>query len=146
MDILTEVTLLALGYVLFSVVVQRLLVPMVQMFEMQETIKVKTKELNDLIKNHATENQIAEKQKEVTTLLSTNMRVQLKPMLVILPIFYILFYYVFPMVFPTNPNVVFLSYTLSYKTYFILIALIAGILASLGTSLYYKIMKLRKTV
>lgn len=129
-----EITAIAIIYVLFSVYVQRRLVDMKHMQEVQETIKAKSKELNEMTKSKVSNDVLMAKQKEITTLLGQSMRSQLKPMFVILPIFFVVYYLVFPAVFTTNPNVTvpILAWTLNYKSYFIGVAFIVGIILSFG--------------
>ncbi len=127
-----EITAIAIIYVVFSVSAQRKLVDMKHMQEVQETIKQKSKELNEMVKAKADQEKLALKQKEITTLLGQSMRSQLKPMFVVLPIFFVVYYLVFPAVFTTNPNITVpvLSMTLNYRTYFIAVAFVAGLLLS----------------
>ncbi len=125
-----EVTIAAVVYVLFSVSVQRKLVNTKEVMVKQNVIKEKSKELNELVKSKASQEAMMAKQKEITSLLGESMRSQLKPMFVILPIFFLFYYLVFPAVFPTNPNIHFLSMTLNYKSYFVLVAFVAGIVVS----------------
>jgi uncharacterized membrane protein (DUF106 family) len=137
------ITALAIVYVIFSVTMQRKLTNPSRTQEIQKLIKDKSKELNDLAKGGASQEQMAKKQKEVTTLLSESMRSQMKPMFVILPIFFIMFYVVFPAVFPADLKVDFLSAPWDYKSYFIMVSFVVGIATSLGMSVYDK-MRLAK--
>lgn len=132
-----EITMVALVYVVFSVVVQRKLVDMKRMQEVQEIIKGKSKELNELSKNKASQDVLMAKQKEITSLLGQSMKSQLKPMFVVLPIFFVVYYLVFPAVFTTNPSVTvpIISMTLNYKSYFIAVAFVAGIILSMALML-----------
>jgi uncharacterized membrane protein (DUF106 family) len=125
-----EITVIAVVYVLFSVFVQRKLIDMRRMREVQETIKAKSKELNDMVKQKASQEIMMAKQKEITSLLGQSMRSQLKPMFVVLPIFFVMYYLIFPAVFATNPNVTvpILSMTVNYKTYFIALAFVLGLI------------------
>lgn len=136
-----EVTILALAYVAFSITMQRKLTNPKRTYEIQREIQEKTKELNEMSKNKASPDQLAKKQKEVTTLLSESMRSQMKPMFVILPIFFVVFYLVFPAAFPSNPNVTVpvVSWTLNYKTYFIAVSFVLGFVLSMGLMLNDKI-------
>lgn len=134
-----EVTIIAIAYVIVSLTMQRKLVNPKLVYETQQVIKVKTKELNELSKNKASQDQLSAKQKEITTLLSQSMRSQLKPMFVVLPFFIVLYYVLFPMAFPSDPNITFLSMTFGYRSYFILVAFVAGIVSSTGIGVYDKI-------
>ena len=136
-----ELTVFAIVYVLFSVGVQRKLVDMRAMQEVQEVIKAKSKELNDMSKSGASQEKLAEKQKEITSLLGQSMKSQLKPMIVVLPIFFVVYYLIFPAVFTTNPNITLplLGWSINYKTYFIAVAFVAGMALSLGLMLNDKL-------
>ena len=136
-----EVTILALVYVAFSVTTQRKLVNPKRTFEIQREIQVKTKELNEMVKNKASQDLLAKKQKEITGMLSESMRSQMKPMFVILPIFFVLFYLVFPAVFASNPNVTVpvLSMTFNYKTYFIIVSFVLGFALSTSLMIYDRV-------
>jgi hypothetical protein len=134
----------ALAYVAFSVKVQRKLTNPARNYEIQNMIKEKSKELNELAKNRASQELMDKKQKEVTTLLSESMRSQMKPMFVILPFFFIMFYVVFPAVFPADLKVDFMSAQWDYKSYFIMLAFVFGIVLSVGMSLYDKVKMARK--
>ncbi len=125
-----EITVIAVVYVLFSVFTQRKLIDMKRMQEVQEVIKAKSKELNDMAKQRVSQEVLMAKQKEITTLLGQSMKSQLKPMFVVLPIFFVMYYLVFPAVFVTNPNVTvpIISMTMNYKSYFILVAFVLGLL------------------
>ncbi len=127
-----EVTIAAAIYVLFSVGMQRKLVDMKGMAAKQNIIKEKSKELNELVKNKASQEMLSAKQKEITSLLGESMKSQMKPMFVILPVFFVFYYLVFPSIFPTNPNVSILSFTLNYKSYFVAVAFVLGLVLSGG--------------
>jgi uncharacterized membrane protein (DUF106 family) len=133
------VTAIAIAYVAFSVTAQRKLTNPKRTYEIQQVIKDKTKELNEMSKNKASQEQMAKKQKEITGLLSESMRSQMKPMFVILPVFFIMFYVVFPAIFPTNPNVSVLSMDFDYKTYFILVSFVLGFVLSMSLMIYDKV-------
>lgn len=128
-----EVTIVAVAYVIFSVLMQRKLTNVKRTYEVQEIIQAKSKELNELAKNKASQDVLAAKQKEITSLLGESMRSQFKPMFVILPIFFILFYWAFPVAYPSNPSVTvpMLGMSFNYKTYFIIVAFVLGFLFSM---------------
>lgn len=124
------ITLAAVAYVLLSVFLQRKLVNMRRVSEVQEIIKKKTKELTDMSKGGADQAALSAKQKEITSLLSESMRSQLKPMFVVLPLFLLLYYLVLPAVFPPPLNVSVFSMTLDYRAYFIMVSFILGFVLS----------------
>lgn len=126
-----ELAVIAVVYVLFSMFLQRKIVDMKRMRKVQELIKTKSKELNDMAKNQASKETLEAKQKEVTELLGQSMKSSFKPLFVVLPIFFVLYYLLLPAAFPHNLTFTlpFLS-TVSYQTYFIVIAFIVGIVLS----------------
>ncbi len=121
-------------YVVFSIYLQRRLVNPTKMREIQETIKIKTKELTELSKSKANPEILAQKQKEIMPLLNESMKMQFKPMLVILPIFIILYYVVLPLAF--HGTVSFFSLKMNYQLFFVLFSFLFGIAASVAVSLY----------
>ncbi|MGC9037113.1 MAG: EMC3/TMCO1 family protein [Candidatus Micrarchaeia archaeon] len=133
---LVAIALIAIAalYVVFSVYLQRKLVNPARLREVQETIKTKTKELNELSKSNAGAEVLAQKQKELMPLLNETMKMQFKPMLVILPIFIILYYLLLPLAF--HGTVSFFSIKMSYQLFFILFSFAFGIIASIAVSLH----------
>jgi uncharacterized membrane protein (DUF106 family) len=130
LEISVAITIAAIAYVLLSVFLQRRLVNMKRVYEVQEIIKRKTKELTDMGKAGADQAALAAKQKEITGLLSESMKSQLKPMFVVLPLFLVLYYLVLPAVFPPPLSVSLFSMTLDYRAYFILVSFVLGFVLS----------------
>ncbi|MEM0074297.1 MAG: DUF2208 family protein [Candidatus Micrarchaeaceae archaeon] len=134
----------AAAYVVFSIFLQRKLGNPKRLREIQNTIKAKSKELTELSKNHADPATLAAKQKELTPLLSETMKIQFKPLLVVLPIFIIIYYAILPMLVAPGTTVSLFSFTLSYQLYFIVFSFIFGIVASVAVSLYDKKLQRRE--
>ncbi|MGA3020797.1 MAG: EMC3/TMCO1 family protein [Candidatus Micrarchaeales archaeon] len=126
-----EITIIALVYVIFSISTQRKLINPKRNYEIQDAIKQKSKELSELSRNKASQEQLLAKQREVTALLSESMKSQLKPMFVILPIFFVMYYVLFPAIFPSDSTVTLLSMKFDYKTYFIILAFVFGLALSI---------------
>jgi len=123
-------------YVALSVFLQRKLANPKRMREIQEIIKQKSKELTELSKANADKDLLMSKQKELTPLLAESMKLQFKPMLVILPIFIVIYYIFLPMLFVHPGTLQFLSFKLSYQTYFIVYAVLLGFIASAVVMIY----------
>lgn len=139
MDLLgIEVTVVAVAYVVLSVILQRKLANPRRTYEVQDIIKKKTNELTELSKNKADQAVLAAKQKEITGLLSESMKSSMKPMFVVLPIFLVLYYLVFPNVFSPTLTVQLFSWNLGYKTYFVVIAFVLGFVISTSLMVYDK--------
>jgi uncharacterized membrane protein (DUF106 family) len=135
-----EITIIGVLYSIFAIAVQRKLIDTKRLYEMQDVIKAKSKELNDLVKNKASEETLALKQKEITGLLGESMRSSFKPMFVILPIFLVIYYLIFPVVFPTKASITVpvISMTFSFNTYFIIITFVSGMVLSMALMAYDK--------
>ncbi len=146
--ILEIITLVAVAYVLVSVFLQRRLVNMKRVYEVQDLIKKKTNELTELGKGGADQAAMAAKQKEITGLLSESMKSQLKPMFVVLPLFLVLYYLVMPVFFASTLSVSLFSITLNYRSYFILVSFVLGFALSTSLMLRDRMMakKLAKTI
>ena len=133
-----EITVIAVAYVAFSVLLQRKLIDTKRMRKIQAEIKEKSKELTDLSKAKADTAQLMAKQKEVTALMGESMKSSFKPTLVIFPVFIVLYYLVFPAVFKADATVtipIILS-TVGYKYYFFLVTLALGLASSVVILLY----------
>lgn len=92
------IVVIALLYTLLSVGLQRKLSNPVRQQEVQLKMNAISKELNAMIKSNAPKEQIAAKQKEIMPLMSESMRAQFKPMLIILPLFFVVYYALVPMI------------------------------------------------
>ncbi|MGC8669674.1 MAG: EMC3/TMCO1 family protein [Candidatus Micrarchaeia archaeon] len=91
------IVVVALLYTLLSVGIQRKLSNPVHLQEIQLKMNSLSKELNTLIKSNAPKEQIAQKQKEVMPLMGESMKAQIKPMIIILPLFIVVYYTLIPM-------------------------------------------------
>ncbi len=133
----------AVAYVAFSVFMQRKLVNMKRLRELQVAIKKKSNELNELARSHGDPQLLMAKQREIMPLLSESMKLQLKPMLVILPILLVI-YYVFMPLFIPNIKLDMLGMALTAQEFFIVFTVIFGLVASVITLFYEK--KMQKKV
>ncbi len=134
----TIIIAFAIAYTLFSVALQRKLVNMQRVYEIQDVMKQKTKELTEMSKNNAGVNELKAKQAELMKLTSESMKNQIKPMIVIFPIFIVVYYLLLPMFLPalgitagsTIASV--FSIKLNYRSLFILALFISGFVSSFG--------------
>lgn len=134
-----ELLIIAAGvmYVAATIVLQRKLVNPRRQQELQEQIQNISKELTAMIKANASKEEIAKKQGEVTPLMMESMKMSFKPMLVVLPLFFVVWLVVLP-AFLHNYS----SYTvnfiepLHYKGLFFVTALILGLVVSITLMLY----------
>ncbi len=136
---------IAILYVSFSVFAQRRIANYKRIKEIKKEMDAKMKELRAFEKDVSKE--IVElKQKEITELASESMKHQIKPTLIILPIFFLLFYVLLPMLFPATLTVTVLSYTLPYKTFFIAASFVLGMLSSILLAAYERVTAKKQAV
>lgn len=135
--IAVELGIGALLYILLSLLLQRKFGNPMRLAEIQTIMNKKYKELTELSKT-ADQALLSAKQKEITPLMSEMMKIQYKPMFVVMPVFLVIYYLILPALFPTSPTVQLLSFTLSYKNYFIAVSFVAGLALSLCVSAYDK--------
>jgi uncharacterized membrane protein (DUF106 family) len=126
------VGVIAVVYTLTSFILQRKLANMKKVYEMQAIIKAKTKELTELTKKGVPSAELAQKQKEVMSLASESMMHQMKPMIIILPLFFIVFYLLLPAVVPPKTIINIGTYKFAYTTFFIIIVFVLGVLLSIS--------------
>jgi uncharacterized membrane protein (DUF106 family) len=133
-NIALAILLLGIGYATFALKVQRTLTSPKKTREIQQKIKVLTKELNEMAKRNE---DITEKQKELMPLLNESMKTQMKGMFVILPVFFLVYYAMLPMVFNPIAQEAFtiFSIPLAYGTLFIVGAVIFGLVLGLFVSM-----------
>ncbi|MFP3288869.1 MAG: EMC3/TMCO1 family protein [Candidatus Micrarchaeota archaeon] len=129
------IVLIALLYTLFSFVIQRKMANMKKVYEIQEIIKQKSKELSDMVKNGAKNEELMLKQREVMSLASESMINQMKPMIIILPLFLVVYYWLLPLIFPTHPQVIIDGIKFAYNTFFIIVVFIFGLILSFSVML-----------
>lgn len=143
--IILELVLIAIVYVTFSVFVQRKLANYKRIKEIKKEMDIKMKELRTMGSN--VQKEVMDlKQKEITALASESMRHQIKPTLIILPIFFVLYYVALPMFFPATFSVTVLSYTLSYKTFFIAVSFVLGLMSTVILAAYERMVAKRQQV
>ncbi len=136
---LVALSIIAIGvaYALFSVVLQRKLVDPKRMREIQSKVSQLSKELNAMIKSNAAKEEISKKQSELMPLMSENMKKQFKPMIIILPIFFLVYYVLLGALFGgvANQTIYFLM-PLHYKGLFFATVLILGFASSIFILIY----------
>jgi len=106
------------------------------MYDVQESLKAKSNELAEMGKKGTDQQLMLAKQKEITSLLSESMKSQFKPIFVIIPIFLVLYYLALPNLFPSSAMVTFFSMTMNYRSYFILVSFVLGLIFSTGVMIY----------
>ncbi len=87
---------MAVAYTLISIFAQRKLTNPKRMREIQYKAKMMQKEMNEMMKNKASQEELMAKQKEFMPLMGEQMKNSMKPMLVILPLLLIVYYVIMP--------------------------------------------------
>lgn len=90
------IIVMALIYTAISIAAQRLLANTKRMREIQAKVLVMQKEMNEMLKSNATQEQLMAKQREFMPLVGEQMKNSMKPMFVILPLLLITYYLVIP--------------------------------------------------
>jgi uncharacterized membrane protein (DUF106 family) len=87
---------IAIAYTAVSILAQRLLTNPKRMREIQYKVKIMQKDMNEMMKNKASQEELMAKQKEFMPLMGEQMKNSMKPMLVILPLLIITYYLILP--------------------------------------------------
>lgn len=90
------VIVIAVAYTAISILAQRKLTNPKRMREIQYRAKVMQKEMNEMLKNKAPQEELMAKQKEFMPLMGEQLKSSMKPMLVILPLLLIVYYVIMP--------------------------------------------------
>lgn len=111
-----------------------------RMRQIQTKIQEVSKELNKLIKEKAPNDEISKKQKEVMPLVTKSLKLQIKPMFIIFPIFILIYYILLPALFKpmTSDTISLFSYNLNYQSFFFVIVFGLGIISSIIILIYDK--------
>jgi uncharacterized membrane protein (DUF106 family) len=146
MPLIIAISIVVIGaaYTGLSILLQRKLNNPKRMRELQHLAKYHTAELNKLVKANAPKEHIDAKQKELYPVMSETMRRQMKPMLVIFPVFILMYYLVLPHIFVNNLTTFYhfsifgAQEQLGLKGIFFYTVLILGFAGSMGILLYDK--------
>ncbi len=123
-------------YAIFSVIVQRKLSNIDKMYELRARMSQHTKELMEMTKTNAPKEKISAKQKDLTNTSMESMKNQMKPMLIVLPIFAVVYYLLIPTVFSNSGILIsILGFTLNYQLLFIVVTFLSGIVLSITFSM-----------
>jgi uncharacterized membrane protein (DUF106 family) len=134
--IILEITLIAVVYALSVVLLQRKLTNIDRMYEIRARMNDKTKRLTNLVKNNASKEEISQEQKELMDISTESMKLQLKPLLVVFPMFLLLYYVLLPKFFNMSTTLSIDSFTLSYHTFFVILLFVIGLIFSTSFSIY----------
>jgi membrane protein insertase Oxa1/YidC/SpoIIIJ len=135
------IVVIAVAYSMGSLTLQRKLANPKKMREIQARVKEHTKKLNEMVKSGAPKEEIMAKNKEVMPLVMESTKHQMKPMIVILPIFLLLYdvlllYMATSMGFSTTTiNFIF---TMNYQLFFFAVVFIVGMITTVFVMIYDK--------
>jgi uncharacterized membrane protein (DUF106 family) len=90
------VIVIAVVYTAVSILAQRKLSNPKRMREIQYKAKMMQKEMNEMLKNKAPQEQLMAKQKEFMPLMGEQLKSSMKPMMVILPLLLVVYYVLMP--------------------------------------------------
>lgn len=131
-----ELVAVAVAYSLLLVIIQRILINVDKMYELRAHMNKHQTHLMKMVKENASKEEIAEKQKALMAISSESMKMQFKPMLLTLPLYAVLYYLVLPHYFSAVPNITLFSITLSYRLLFIVASIILTLVLQQLISLY----------
>lgn len=126
---------IAVTYAIGSLAMQRKLSHPKKQRDLQARLNALSKELNAMVKAKAPQEQIMAKQKELMPLMSASMKTQFKPMLVILPLFFIVYYAFLPW-FAGSMGLGSTTNVGMVKTLFFIVVFVLGIVSSVVVLLY----------
>lgn len=137
---LIVVVAVAIAYAAGALLLQRKLTNPKRMREIQRRLKVHTKMLNEMVKSGAPKDAIAAKQGEVMPLFSESMKSQMKPLLVVLPLFIVLYYALLPLLISSmgasGSTINFILPDLTYENFFFVVVFIIGMALSISVMVY----------
>jgi uncharacterized membrane protein (DUF106 family) len=137
---LVVVIAVAIAYAAGALLLQRRLTNPKRMREIQRRLKEHSKNLSEMVKSGAPKETIAAKQKEVMPLFSESMRSQMKPLLVVLPLFIVLYYALLPLLIggmgASSSTISFIFPNLTYENFFFIVVFIFGMSLSIGVMVY----------
>ena len=134
------IVIIAVAYIVTTLVIQRKATDTKKMRSVQLQIQEITKQLNEMIKNKAPNEEISKKQKEIMPLVTSSLKMQLKPMFMIFPLFILIYYILLPHLFGqySKDTVTLFSFQLNYLMFFFAIVFLLGIISSIGILIYDK--------
>lgn len=129
-------------YTIGAAVVQRKLTNPKKNREMQDQIKIYSKEINELIKKNAPKEEISAKQSQMMPLVRQSMTANLKSTIVLIPSFLVVYYLIVPWLFGGlgTSTIAFsigsYNVSLEYKGLFFVCVFVLGITTSIGIMIY----------
>ncbi|MEM0150127.1 MAG: EMC3/TMCO1 family protein [Candidatus Micrarchaeaceae archaeon] len=139
--VIALIIVIAVAYSIGSLALQRKLANPKKMREIQARVKEHTKKLNEMVKGGASKEEIMAKNKEVMPLVMESTKHQMKPLIVILPIFLLLYDVLLPYMATSmgfSKSTVDFIFTMNYQYFFFAIVFIVGMISTVVVMLYDK--------
>ncbi len=144
MPLSAEIYIIALGivYTAFATTLQRKLSNPKKVRELQERIKVHSKELNEMMKNNVPKEDLMKKQGEMMPLVKESMMSNMKATFVLIPTFLLVYYLLVPHLFgylktdTATLSIATYNVSLQYKGLFFATVFILGLVASAAIIIY----------
>jgi uncharacterized membrane protein (DUF106 family) len=133
-NVATAAIMIGFAYAILTLKVQRRLTNPQKTKEIQAKIQSLTKEMNEMSKR---KEDITAKQAEIMPLFQQSMKLQMKSMFVILPVFFLIYYGLLPLAFSAFASAYFTIYAIpfTYGTLFIGSAVIASLIINIAIML-----------
>ncbi|MGC8567699.1 MAG: EMC3/TMCO1 family protein [Candidatus Micrarchaeia archaeon] len=131
----------ALAYIGITILLQRKLVNTKRLRELQMKSSMLAKELKEMAKAQASNEELLAKQREMFPIMSETMKAQLKPMLVILPLYLAIAYLALPTVI--KPFATKTTNFAVYQSFFFILILVIGMIAQ-GIIMVYDRRKMKQ--
>jgi len=135
------IVVIAVAYSMGSLTLQRKLANPKKMREIQARVKEHTKKLNEMVKSGAPKEEIMAKNKEVMPLVMESTKHQMKPMIVILPIFLLLYDVLLPYMATSmgfSTTTINFIFTMNYQLFFFAVVFIVGMITTVFVMIYDK--------
>lgn len=139
---IAEIVVSGVIYTIAAAVVQRKMSNPKRTRELQDQIKIFSKEINEMIKRNAPKEEISAKQRVMMPLVKQSMTLNMKSTLVLIPTFLIVYYLIIPWLFgglgasATAFSIGSYNVSLQYRGVFFVSVFILGICTSIGIMLY----------
>lgn len=137
LTVILAIALIGTFEIVVSTLLQRKLINTKKSRQIQYRMNMISKEVKEMIKNKESTDAINQKNKEMMPLASESMKMTLKPMIAIFPLFIFVYYVVIGMYLSDwKKYVVNFIIPMHYKTFFIVFILIVGMVIGIAISIY----------
>ena len=136
------IVIIGVAYTIMAATLQRKLSNPKRVRELQEKIKIHSKELNDMIKGNAPKDELNKKQSEMMPLVKESMTSNMKATFVLIPTFLIVYYLIVPALFGglkadvATFSLASYNFSLQYRGLFFVTVFFLGLISSISIMLY----------